>query len=91
MKNDIPRCQNCGKALDRIDNYRIEHTILRDDVYRDVFIVDGDANGSECGMSSETQLRCAYCGQELHPNQREWFYRRWIRVQEAVAAMKEGK
>lgn len=89
MKRDSPpRCGQCGKELDRIDHYGIEHTILRDGVYREVAIADGDADGSEYGLASETQLRCAYCGQELHPTQREWFYRRWIQVQQAVAAMK---
>jgi hypothetical protein len=91
MKNDTPRCQNCGNLLDRIDHYGIEHTILRDGVYREVLIADGAADGSEYGMASETDLRCAYCGESIRRQDREYFYRRWIRVQEATAAIHEGR
>lgn len=88
--NDIPRCQNCNKLLDRIDHYGIQHTILVDGEYREVAIPDGDADGGECGLASETDLRCAYCGASINRPDRAYFYQRWVQVKQATAAIRAG-
>ncbi len=91
MKSETPRCHKCKKSLDRIDHYAVEHTILDQDEYRPVAIVDGEAGGGEYGMASETDLRCAYCGEPLRREDREFFYRRWVYAKQATAAIAEGK
>lgn len=74
--DELPQCV-CGKQLDRIDHYGIGHFILTDDVYRDVGILDGAADGGP-GIASEVDLRCAYCGALLDEATRTYFYKRWV-------------
>lgn len=87
MHDDTPRCQSCGRTLDRIDHYGIEHTLLRHDEYGPVTMQDGSADGEPYGTASEVDLRCGYCGVSLRRNQRPYFYKRWVNVKEAIKSI----
>jgi hypothetical protein len=63
-----PVCE-CGKELDRIDRYGIDHEILDGDEYRPVNVNEG--------LASETDLRCGYCGVSVPREHRQFFYERW--------------
>jgi len=65
----IPICPACGRPLDRIDHYGIEHLVLRDWVYWPV-----DARE---GLASEVDLRCGYCQCSIPTAARKYFYERW--------------
>ena len=69
-----PTCR-CGKPLDRIDHLGIEHTILRDGVYEPVSVTEG--LDGRAGLASEVALRCGYCGRDIEPEDRRFFYQRW--------------
>jgi len=88
--NALPKCLGCGHGLDRVDHYGIEHTVLDQGIYRDVGVYDEDAAGGAPGIASEVDLRCGYCGASLTLPAKEFFYRRWIRVLEATAALRDG-
>lgn len=87
---NVPHCPGCGHALDRVDHYGIEHTVLDDKTYRDVGINDMDATGDNYGIASEVDVRCAYCGTALDAKARAFYYKHWNRVQE-VTALLAGK
>lgn len=78
MNDELPQCK-CGKPLDRIDHYAIEHTILDDDVYRMVNVGDPPAPDwpGAGSIASETDLRCGYCGESIPQEARAYFYKRW--------------
>lgn len=82
VDEQVPQCV-CGKQLDRIDHYGIGHFILDGDVYRDVGVHDGAADG-EFGIASEVDLRCAYCGASLDRATKTYFYKRWVWVLQLV-------
>jgi hypothetical protein len=84
--NDPPYCKCCGKKLDRIDHCAIEHTMLREDTYGPVGIMDGGVNGEEYGLASEIDLCCGYCGATIHMEAKAFFYKRWANVKDFMAA-----
>jgi hypothetical protein len=63
--NPPPNCWSCHTALDRVDHYGIEHTMLRGDTYGPVGVMDGGLNGNQYGVASEVDLRCGRCGGSL--------------------------
>jgi hypothetical protein len=75
-----PDCPACGRPLDRIDHYAIEHLILRGDVFEPVGIADGDGDGGVYGLASEVDLRCGHCHTPVPREVRQFFYRRWYAV-----------
>jgi len=71
-----PDCPNCGVGLYLIDHCGIEHLTLDGGVYRPL-------HGGE-GLASEINLRCGACGFLLPQESREFFYRRWYVIKEAI-------
>lgn len=76
-------CLRCGRPLDRVDHYGIEHLVLRGDVYVPATL---DDDGAYC-FASEVDLRCGRCSAPLPRKDREYFYRRWYQV---LAASGDG-
>lgn len=81
MTDTLPICPNCRRPMDRVDHHAIEHSILRDGVYRPVGIADG-LEGEEFGLASEIDLRCGYCFTSIPQPARRFFYERWGELQE---------
>lgn len=84
MATEVPTCANpkCGKPLDRIDHYGIEHLILDAGVYREM-------NGAE-GIGSDVDLRCGYCDTPLERTARQFFYQHWATLLSAAAEIGAG-
>lgn len=76
-------CARCGLPLSRVDRYAIEHHIFDPlgERYREVSVADGGPHGEDFGLSSETDLRCARCGQSLTIDQRRHFYEHWATLE----------
>lgn len=89
MVTHLTSCRHCGEWVDRVDHLGLERFILDPHLhlYRDLAIPDGDGRGGP-GVASEIRLCCGYCGAELDLQQREHFYRHWIRAAQALAALK---
>ena len=75
---ELPHCQQCDHVLDRLDRYCIEHSIYDKDLnlYRGLSVLETDLDGG-CGLASEVDIRCAYCGESLSGETKGFFYKNW--------------
>jgi hypothetical protein len=67
-----PLCTSCGKPLEKVDHYQIEHMTLDQEIYRPTHAGEG--------LASETDLRCGWCDVPLTLEQRRYFYERWYAI-----------
>jgi hypothetical protein len=81
-----PVCESCSHPLVWVDHYQIEHSILDEDRYRPVGLMDRGPQGEDHPLASEVDLRCGRCGRSLTVDQRRWFYQRWVYIQQYIEA-----